>query len=1195
MRSPRLLALSICLLVLAFGSAQAEDIDFTRDVRPLLSRHCFKCHGPDEKTRQGDLRLDVREDALQGGGSGEPAMVAGKSGESEMVRRIFSADEGEVMPPPSAKLPLTDAQKQTLKQWIDEGAKYVPHWAFVPPKQVPSPPVRHARWSRNSIDYFVLARIEAAGLSPAPEADKYTLVRRLYLDLLGLPPIPEEADLFLKDQSDDAYDRLVDRLLESPHYGERWARKWLDLARYADTNGYEKDRMRSMWPYRDWVIQAFNDDMPFDQFTIEQIAGDMLPHATVSQRIATGFHRNTMLNEEGGVDPLEFRFHAMTDRVATTGTAWLGLTLMCCQCHTHKYDPIAQTDYYRTMAFLNNADEPTMDIRQPDITAKRREIEQKIEQLTTDLPDKFPPAGEYQWHVIAPISVVSAAGATIEKLDDATIRLSGVNPDKDTYTIVLETDVPQIDAIRVEALTDSQLPSTGPGRTPHGNFVLSELAIEVAKKDSPEPGQPVKLVAAAADFSQDGFPAASAIDRQITTGWAIQGPGKWNVDRTATFNFDPAAKIQGPLRWTIKLDQQHGTQHTLGKFRISFGQRNDDPRPERDRRRENLERQLAGWIDRETHRVVRWSVLRPIEVKGNTPILTILEDDSILASSDQTKRDVYDLKFRIDGKHDNLRGITAIRLEALPDDRLPNRGPGRVFYEGPFGDFLLTNIALSADGKPVKFVKASHSYASGKSTAAAAIDDDPFSGWGINGRQGEAHVAVFNLAEPLTPTSGEFAVQMVFEMYYAVGLGRFRISVTSDSRPAEASDMSPDVEKLLFMPAAQRTPEQNEQLLRQFVRLAPELAAERAAIKKLRDEMPAYSTSLVMHERPVDEPRLTFLHKRGEFLQPLEQVEPGVPAVLPQVPADSPKNRLTFARWLVSPENPLTGRVTMNRQWAAFFGKGLVKTQEDFGFQGDAPSHPELLDWLAVEFVKRGWSMKQMHRLMVSSATYRQSSRVTPAMLEKDAQNRWLARGPRFRIDAELIRDSALRISGLFSPKVGGPSVYPPQPPGVSTEGAYGGLSWNVNTGPDRYRRGIYTFAKRTAPYAMLNAFDSPSGEACVARREVSNTPLQALTLMNDTVFWEASQALGAMLASRPGSIDERIDYLFHRCLVRPLTASEHELLAEFFKVQFGRLERKEIDVAKIATTGDGDPLERAAWTLLARAILNLDETITKN
>src|SRR5262245_16648000 len=759
MRALTVSFLPLLIFIAALSAARGDDVDFTRDVRPILSRHCFKCHGPDDKARQAELRLDTREGALKGGVTGEKAIVPGKPDNSEIVRRVFSDDEVETMPPPAAKLPLTAAQKEILARWVAQGAIYKPHWAFIAPKQSPLPKVQHADWPRNPIDDFILAKMEQEGLAPSPEADKYVLVRRLYLDLIGMPPTIEEADAFVNDPAGDAYERLVDRLLKSPHYGERWGRKWLDLARYADTNGYEKDRVRSMWPYRDWVIDALNADMPFDRFTIEQVAGDLLPGATVAQRIATGFHRNTMLNEEGGVDPLEFRFYAMTDRVATTGTAWLGLTLGCCQCHTHKYDPITHRDYYQFMAFLNNADEPVMDIPRADIAARRAEVEKKISQAIDDLPGRFPLEGDIRWRVASPASIASAAGATVEKLDDGSVRLSGTNPDKDTYTIVLETDFGKIDAIRIEALIDPQLPSTGPGRTPHGNFVLSELTVEVAPRDRDAPAQPVKLTSATADFAQGGFPAANAIDGQANTGCAIHGPGKWTVNRTAPFQVERAVSIAGPLRWTIRLDQQHGTQHTLGKFRIGLGQRNDDPRPEDVRRRNHLEKKLAAWVGRETQRLVNWTVLRPVEAKANMPILTVLDDDSVLASSDQTKRDVYDLKFRTD-----LRGITAIRVEALPDDRLPGRGPGRVYYEGPVGDFYLSNITLAANGKLVKFARASQSFAEGKNTAATAIDDDLQSGWSINGGQGERHVAVFHLAEALADPD-ELALQMVFEKY----------------------------------------------------------------------------------------------------------------------------------------------------------------------------------------------------------------------------------------------------------------------------------------------------------------------------------------------------------------------------------------------------------------------------------------------
>jgi hypothetical protein len=979
---------------------------FNSKVRPVLATHCFKCHGPDEKARKGKLRLDVREEALKPAArSGKRPIVPGKPDESELVRRIFAEQEGQQMPPAHVKNPLSNEQKQLLKRWVADGAEYRTHWAFMPPKQAPLPAVKDKEWPRNGIDHFVLARLEAEGLKPSPAADRQALVRRLYLDLLGYPPTPEEADDFVNDKSPDAYEKLVDKLLASAHYGERWARRWLDLARYADTNGYEKDRPRSIWPYRDWVIQALNDDMPFDRFTVEQLAGDMLRDATPSQRIATGFHRNTMLNEEGGIDPLEFRFNAVTDRVATTGTVWLGLTLGCAQCHAHKFDPVTHREYYQFMTYLNNADEPEMSVIREDLTKRRKEAEAKIAELLAGLPANFPAGGE-----------------------------------------------------------------------------------------------------------------------------------------------------------------------------------KDDTRPEDVRRKENLERKFNEWLAREEKRTARWTVLRPTEAKSNLPHLTVQKDDSVLASGDMSKRDVYTLKFRTD-----LRGVTAIRLEALPDERLPRGGPGRVFYEGPAGDFFLSEVTVLAGGKKLPIKSATHSF--GKTPASASIDGDPQTGWTIDGGQGRAHHAVYTLAEPLGD-AGEITVELLFERYHAAGLGRLRIAVTTDPHP-EARNLAVEIDELLLTPAEKRTEEQRQQLLKQFLLVAPELEKERAAIDKLRKEMPAYPTTLVMAERPAENPRRTFLHNRGEFLQPGDRVEPALPGFMP-APKDAPRDRLELARWLASAENPLVGRVTMNRQWAALFGQGIVRTQQDFGYQGEPPTHPELLDWLAVEFVRQGWSLKKMHRLIVTSATYRQASRVRPELRAKDPDNRLLARGPRVRLEAEAIRDSVLRAGGLLSEKVGGPSVFPPQPPGVTTEGTYGRLDWKVSTGEDRYRRGLYTFSKRTAPYAMSSTFDGPSGEVCTARRETSNTPLQALTLLNDPVVTEAAQALGRTAAARKGTTEEKAEYLFRRCLTRPPSREELAKLTAFAEAQKERFEKKELDAAAVAGPGDGDVNERAAWAALARVLFNLDEMIVK-
>jgi len=986
-----------------------EDL-FTGKVRPILASRCFTCHGPDEKARKAGLRLDIRDEAIRTLKSGGSAIVPGNVDESELVYRIFAEDEGELMPPPNVKKPLTDEEKDILKRWVAEGAEYKSHWSFIRPVRPSLPDVRRKDWPRNEIDAFILARLEAEGLQPSPSADRITLARRLYLDLIGLPPTPEEVDAFVNDRADDAYERLVDQLLASPHYGERWARRWLDLARYADTNGYEKDRGRSIWPYRDWVIRALNSDMPFDQFTVEQLAGDMLPGATPDQKIATGFHRNTMLNEEGGIDPREYRFLAMTDRVATTGTVWLGLTIGCAQCHTHKFDPIPHREYYQFMAFLNNADEPEMQVENPEIARQRREVEEKIEAEIADLPNRFP------------------------------------------------------------------------------------------------------------------FPV---------------------------------------------------------------GPEDDDGRPADVRRQEHLERRFHEWLATEAARTARWTVLEPAEAKANLALLTVQGDGSIFASGDKTKSDTYSFRFR-----GAPRGITAIKIETFPDDRLPSRGPGRTDYEGPFGDFFLSELTATVGEKPIPWKGATQSFAKGKFDASKSIDGDPQTGWSIDGGQGKAHSAVFTLAVPLD--SDEFGLRMLFERYYAAGLGRFRISVTTDAKSAPAREMPADVEALLLRPTSARTPEQMETLRRQFLASVPELAKERAAIAKLQKSMPAFPTTLVMLERPPENPRPTSIHKRGEYLQPAETVEPRVLSILHPMPKDAPRDRLGFARWLTAPENPLVGRVTVNRNWAAIFGRGLVRSAQDFGFQGETPSHPELLDWLAVEFVERGWSVKALQKLMVMSATYQQDSRVTPELLAKDAENVLLARGPRVRLEAEAIRDLALRAGGLLSTKVGGPSVFPPQPPGVTTEGTYGALAWKESKGEDRYRRGLYTYSKRTSPYAMFATFDGPSGEVCIPRREVSNTPLQALTLLNDPVMIEAAQALGRLTSAREGSIEEKAESLFRRLLARRPAGDELSMLARFYESQRGRLERNELDAPAIAGPGGSDTVERAAWTILARSLFNLDETVTK-
>jgi len=911
-----------------------------------------------------------------------------------------------------------------LRDWVAAGAEYQTHWAFVRPTKPSPPDVQNTTWPRNEIDRFVLARIEREGLQPAEEADRYTLIRRLYLELIGLPPSVEAADAFIADPNPEAYDQVVDTLLESQHYGERWARQWLDLARYSDTNGYEKDRPRSIWPFRDWVIRALNDDMPFDQFTVEQLAGDMLPSPTNSQKIATGFHRNTMLNEEGGIDPLEFRYYAMVDRVATTGTVWLGLTTGCAQCHSHKYDPLSHTDYLRLLALMNNADEPDLVVHDAEITAKRENIERQIAELEATLPDQFPPAE---------------------------------------------------------------------GDQPLGN-----------------------------------------------------------------------------------------------------------------RRQQALDAAFAQWI--ESQAATAWTVRRPTRLSTNLPKLEVLDDGSIYSSGDITKRDVFELTFPLEGV---AEPITALRLEVLADPRLPAGGPGRAYYEGRKGDFFLSEVIASADDQAVAFASGSHSFGkisigSGTADAANVFDGDGSTGWATAGREGESHQLVLRFAKPLD-AQGELSIKLVFERHFAASLGRFRFSTTSQDGDVIASSLPVDVETLIAQGATSWTPEQRQHVLLHYLRVAPELAEARKQIDQLRTTLPELPMSMVMDERPTDNPRKTNRHHRGEYLNPREKVSGGLPEVFVALDRDTkpaatfPSDRLSLARWLASSRNPLVARVTVNRAWRSFFGAGLMRTSGDFGTQSEPPTHPELLDWLACEFMDRGWSLKKLHRLIVTSATYRQRSVIRPDLLERDPHNRLLARGPRYRVDAETVRDIMLTASGLLSRKIGGPSVYPPQPAGV-TDLAYGNTDWPTSTGDDRFRRSLYTFSKRTAPFAAYTTFDGPTGENCTARRDRSNTPLQSLTLLNDEMFLELARGLARRVLDELDESNElepaprdtaRVTAIFRHVLTRLPSEPEREALLQYYHAQHQRLAAGELDVVKIGGAEDAS-IEMAAWVMTARAVMNLDESITK-
>ena len=1026
----KLTLLCFCLIALpmlprlkasATHPAAQEKVDFRREIEPILRQACYQCHGAQRS--MGQLRLDSKAAALRGGISGK-VIIPGNSQDSRLLHRVLGLGGERRMP--LGGDPLGEQQMALLRAWIDQGAvwpdeapaemkteaKTAKHWAFVAPVRPPLPAIKNQVWVRNPIDSFILAKIEQQGLTPSPEASKTALIRRLSLDLTGLPPTIEEIDRFLADQSPQAYEKLVERLLASPHYGERWGRHWLDAARYADSNGFEKDLARSIWPYRDWVINAFNRDLPFDRFTVEQLAGDLLPNATLEQRIATGFLRNSMLNQEGGVDPEQFRVEGLIDRVDAVGKAFLGLTVNCAQCHTHKFDPIQHQEYYRFYAFLNSDDEPELEVPGEAVSQKRAEILAKVTQIEddliakdADLPKRLAAweaqARKYEdkWAVLTDAEIFAAFGTKFDKLEDGSFLAKGDNSTGNNYIIKARTGLKNITGFRLELLTDPNLPRTGPGRSLEGNLFVSEFSVEAAPASQPDAVEKVVLSHATADFSHPDFPVKNATDGNPKTAWSIDaGPGRRNQDRKAVFEARSPVGFEGGTLLTFQLAQK--------------------------------------------------------------------QEESI-----------------------NLQG-----------------------------------------GKP--------------------------------------------------------------------NIGRFRLSVTTDEHP-HADPLPARIRQIISIPAAERTREQQREVFSFYRTTDPKFAEANKAIDELMKQWPYGPTTLAL--APRQHPRETHIFKRGDWHSPGEAVTPGVPAFLHPFPKDAPPNRLGLAKWVVDKNNPLTPRLIVNRVWQQYFGQGLVTTPEDLGSRCEPPSHPELLDWLACEFRDHGWSLKAIHRLIVTSATYRQSSRVTPKLQEADPTNRWLARAPRLRVEAEIIRDIALAASGLLSKKIGGPSVFPPIPDGVLNL-AYGApMKWETSTGQDRHRRGMYTFWKRSVPYPGLSVFDAPNADFSCPRRTRSNTPLQALTTLNDAVFVEAAQALALRVWKEGGSDDRsRLTYAFRLCVGREPDAFELQQLLSLLRDQRGYFQGRTAAAVYVSSPDlnnlppDLDLHQVAPWTIVARVLLNLDETITK-
>jgi hypothetical protein len=911
-----------------------------------------------------------------------------------------------------------------ITAWLDAGAAWPEtvaaekkHWAFEKPLRPAAPGVRSANWPRNPMDCFILAQLEQENLVPSPDADRAMLIRRVSLDLTGLPPTLPEVDAFLADASTNAYEKVVDRLLKSPHYGERWARPWLDMARYADTQGYEKDSRRSQWPWRDWVIQALNRNLPFDQFTIEQLAGDLLPGATREQKTATGFHRNTMTNTEGGTDDEEFRHEAVVDRVNTTFSVWMGTTMACAQCHNHKYDPFSMKDYYQLYAFLNSTadtdqpdERPTLKLPTPEQEKRLGELRSQIAALDQKFNSPTPELTAAQtrweqqtlaaldaWQVLDTTNAVSAGGATLARKSDGSFVAGGANPSNDTYTITAPLGLKRLGGLRLEAMPDASLPQKSLGRAVNGSFVLSRIEAAIVSTGPTEEKRPLAFVSASADFSQDGYNVTNLLGGPRGSGWAVKA-------------FDAAQRTP------------HAAYLALGD-------------------------------------AVEW----------------------------------------------------------------------------PAGAALLVTLRHES-------------------------------------RFPEANV------------------------------GRFRLSVTDAKYPAPAPTLPGTIFQVLRVPADQRSDKQRADLAAHWRSIAPELKPVREDLARTRDEEKKLDDSLpvtaVMQE--LEKPRATHLLTRGNFLSKGESVQPATPASLHAFPANLPANRLGFARWLVDTNNPLTARVIVNQIWEQYFGIGIVETVQDFGLQGEPPSNQKLLDWLATEFMASGWDLKAMHRIIVTSATYRQSSRVTPDLWQRDPYNRLLARGPRARLEGEMVRDQALAVSGLLDRRIGGPPVMPKQPNGI-WQVVYSGDKWETSPGRDQHRRGLYTFWRRTSPYPSMITFDAPSREYCVVKRSRSNTPLQALTLLNDPVYVEAAQALARrMVNESSGSTAERAGYGFRLCVGRPPSASEGQRLVALYEKQLAIFRANPAAAEKMATSelgkppGPADLAELAAWTVVANVLLNLDEMIMK-
>ncbi|NBR84831.1 MAG: DUF1553 domain-containing protein [Proteobacteria bacterium] len=1165
--------------------------DFQRDIRPILSDKCFACHGPDEKERKGGkkgvgFRVDTADGLTADLGDGRRAIVAGQPQKSLLLQRVTTKDADDVMPPKKFGKQLTAREVELLTAWVQTGAKMSGHWAYEKPKR-PTVPVISKEVISNlltktgersvgprtqslianyssPIDVFILRRLAQDGLLPQPEADRYALARRVALDLTGLPPSVAEVDAFVADQAPKAYERFVDLQLAKPSYGEHWARLWLDLARYADSAGYADDPPRTIWAYRDYVISAFNKNLPFDQFTIEQLAGDLLENPTDDQLKATAFHRNTMTNNEGGTNDEEFRNVAVVDRVNTTFAVWMGTSMACAQCHTHKYDPIAQKEYYQLFAFLNQTEDADKRDESPLLSFFTEEQKQQRTKWETELaaiesklksPSPAVIAAADKWAQSFPVkldwtspkpSVAKAtSGAALAAQDDGSVVVAKNDAAKDNFTVELTlTDAQKLTALRLEALPNDKLPGKGPGHA-GGNFVVTRVRASVLP--------PAESKGPVGRFVRIELPAKNQFlqlaEVQVFSGGeniALKGEAK----QSSTYMGAAAARA---------IDGKTDGEYDKGS--VAHTEAQDNPWWEVDLKEA-----------RALERIVVWNRAEAGE---------------------------------------RLKGFRVVALDAQRN----------VVWDKAGNDAPKKDLAFAMNGaREIKFSTALADFTQANFDADNVLHDDVpkrdrTRGWAVGGATGKPHTLTLIADKPVELPAGS-RVSVTLEQQSTTAkatLGHFRLGVTADAQAAEfartpaaivstlASSRSLNAENwtLNALPPGDRA-----KVVDYFARnLAPELKSERtqfaALTKSLADLKPM--TVPIYRELAADKQRKTQVQIRGNWQNLGEEVTAAVPAAWHPLPKDAPRNRLTLAKWLVDENNPLTARVVANRYWEAIFGTGLVRTSEEFGAQGELPTHPELLDWLATELVAMKWDTKQFLRLIVTSQAYRQSSKVTPEALEKDPENRLLSRGPRLRLTAEMVRDQALAASGLLSAKMFGPSVRPTRPSMGLNAAFGGGLDWTTSTGEDRYRRGLYTEWRRTSPYPSMATFDAPSREACSLRRNRTNTPLQALVTMNDPVYVEAAQALARNLTSEGGSTDaDKARYAFRRLVARPPTASELSKLVKLHddaRTEFLKDKDKAIALATdpLGPLRDKmEPADLAAWTTVANVLLNLDEALMK-